>query len=1062
MGANGIYGLSGSGLDIESLVKVGMISKQNQYDKMQQNEIMNTWVKEEWATIYDKYKDYQNALSEFKMQSTMNAHKATSSDSSVVTATANGAAATMTHQVSVNQTATNAYLLTNNPDGGGITRNNTDAKTSDYLYDVIFADYNNHKDADGNYTVNGVKHHEDEVALTINVVDELDEKGDPVKTNKLSYTYKELFEEGKTLSDFAIAFSSAKKADTNLQANYDSANDSFSIYNNSTGKNQVIGLTAADTNASTLLNNLHLMSYDSDSGELSAIPTFTADTELPVTLETKTSVQRDTVSTTLKDVLGVTAKKNSDGNYDITDKDGKVIGTLQADQSNKTDVAFSLKVSNGTDTGTIDFTYEDLFDMDDIGNKKSLDGVASLTTLAEKISNATNSSGVNLGISASYDVDSDTFTMTNTGNVLGSAEIIGTTKSDGGSDSVADGVSQQLVSSLGMVNNAAAKAQQATGLANNSLADALGLKLTIAYDSYPAATCLYNVTLTNSAGETIASMSKVPTANIVDGSTINNATAISFDVGDSGQTVKLTYGELFNFSNLKNKGGTLYAQEISDPTRWDKISPSGTKTTTNPLVNTTTDVDTFTNKIDGISGSVHAEYDSSNQVMTIYNTNGTIAFSSANPAINTALGNLGLSDVTITSSKVSSGISRVNEKSTDDDTLAGVLGESSTTETLKFTVKNSLTGEAKEISVTTGDDLKTLAQKITDATGSTISASYDADTGKFKLMNTKGGVSITGGNDLSSKLLTNLGLEETKESQSLRIQAKGTNAEVTIDGKNYELDKNSKTVAGVTYTFTGKTDPGKKISVAVSQDTEKIAEKVAKFVDSYNELIDYLNDKRSEERYSDYKPLSSTQEDQMTEKQIEKWTEKAKSGLLHHDNTLSSMISQMREALSTPVDSVDGIYNSASSIGITTSNVKGHITLDVDKLNAALAAEPNCVYQIFANDQDTAYDKYGTTDKSVLNNMEKKSDYRNTGIANRLYNLMGDFKKRVEDYAGTSKETGDQSYLGKLITNLQTKMSTFRTQMNVYENLLYKRYDSMEAALQTLGVQMNYVSNYGN
>ena len=142
MGANGIYGLSGSGLDIESLVKVGMISKQNQYDKMQQNEIMNTWVKEEWATIYDKYKDYQNALSEFKMQSTMNAHKATSSDSSVVTATANGAAATMTHQVSVNQTATNAYLLTNNPDGGGITRNNTDAKTSDYLYDVIFADSN--------------------------------------------------------------------------------------------------------------------------------------------------------------------------------------------------------------------------------------------------------------------------------------------------------------------------------------------------------------------------------------------------------------------------------------------------------------------------------------------------------------------------------------------------------------------------------------------------------------------------------------------------------------------------------------------------------------------------------------------------------------------------------------------------------------------------------------------------------------------------------------------------------------------------------------------------------
>ena len=32
MGVNGIYGLSGSGLDVESLVKVGMMSKQSEYD----------------------------------------------------------------------------------------------------------------------------------------------------------------------------------------------------------------------------------------------------------------------------------------------------------------------------------------------------------------------------------------------------------------------------------------------------------------------------------------------------------------------------------------------------------------------------------------------------------------------------------------------------------------------------------------------------------------------------------------------------------------------------------------------------------------------------------------------------------------------------------------------------------------------------------------------------------------------------------------------------------------------------------------------------------------------
>ena len=52
MGVNGIYGLSGSGLDIESLVKMGMMNKQNQYDKMYQNQMWQTWMKEAYVDVY--------------------------------------------------------------------------------------------------------------------------------------------------------------------------------------------------------------------------------------------------------------------------------------------------------------------------------------------------------------------------------------------------------------------------------------------------------------------------------------------------------------------------------------------------------------------------------------------------------------------------------------------------------------------------------------------------------------------------------------------------------------------------------------------------------------------------------------------------------------------------------------------------------------------------------------------------------------------------------------------------------------------------------------------------
>jgi len=111
MGVNGIYGLSGSGLDVESMVKVGMMSKQNEYDKMQQTYTLNEWKKESYLDVYNKLQTYSTStLSTFKMSSSMNARNATSSNAAIL-ATATAAAPAMTHTITVNQTATNAYLV---------------------------------------------------------------------------------------------------------------------------------------------------------------------------------------------------------------------------------------------------------------------------------------------------------------------------------------------------------------------------------------------------------------------------------------------------------------------------------------------------------------------------------------------------------------------------------------------------------------------------------------------------------------------------------------------------------------------------------------------------------------------------------------------------------------------------------------------------------------------------------------------------------------------------------------------------------------------------------------
>ena len=588
MGANGIYGLSGSGLDIESLVKMGMMNKQNQYDKMYQTQLKQTWVKEAYNTVYTDVKAFKESMSTFKMQSNMSAMQATSSNNDVVSVTANGAAAAMNHKITVEQVASNAYLMTAN--GQKIDRANTSAANSAYLKDVLFeAGYTKSTGADGqtSYAVKNSAgkaetHKGSEVAISIEVQDS-NEKGSDGKpvTHKVEFTYDQIFGDNKTLNDLASAFSNSG---ANVQGGYDTVNDSFSLYNKTSGSANKIGLKANNETSAELLNKLHLASYNAQDNKLGS----------------------------------------------------------------------EVKFTNGT---------------------------------------------------------------------------------------------------------------------------------------------------------------------------------------------------------------------------------------------------------------------------------------------------------------------------------------------------------------------------MTEA-------------------------------------------------------AVGTNAKATIDGKTYESDTNKLNVANVIYNFNGvsaKNADGtyQASTISVSQDTDKIVDNVKKFVETYNTLIDSLNTKYREEKNTDYKPLTKKQEGEMTESQIDKWNEKAKSGLLYHDNNIYSIISDMRESLYTKVDAVDTVltdakgnkysYNSMSSIGITSSTNQGHITLDEEKLKKALTEDPDCVYQLFASDQDSTYVS-GSTNKNQADTYTSKSDYLNTGIANRLYNAMTTNISNLESYAGTSKETDDESYLGKLITNMNTKMTSFQTLMKSYERKLYEKYDAMEVALSKLGAQLSYIT----
>ena len=210
-------------------------------------------------------------------------------------------------------------------------------------------------------------------------------------------------------------------------------------------------------------------------------------------------------------------------------------------------------------------------------------------------------------------------------------------------------------------------------------------------------------------------------------------------------------------------------------------------------------------------------------------------------------------------------------------------------------------------------------------------------------------------------------------------------------------------------------------------------------------MLQSLQDKYNETKYSDYDVLTKTQEDGMTKEQIEKWNDKAKSGLLNRDKYIGDIISKMREALSTPVEGISGQYNSAFNIGIRTITDQGKIELDEEKLKKALTAEPNSVYEIFG--------KMGEYDSNT-----KTSDFSTSGVAQRLSDVFNNGMKSIKSHAGVSTEVDDNSELGNRIKDWQNKMSDFKTKMKAFEDMLYKKYDAMELALQKLAMTMNYVS----
>lgn len=277
----------------------------------------------------------------------------------------------------------------------------------------------------------------------------------------------------------------------------------------------------------------------------------------------------------------------------------------------------------------------------------------------------------------------------------------------------------------------------------------------------------------------------------------------------------------------------------------------------------------------------------------------------------------------------------------------------------------------------------------------------------------------------------------------------GQNARFSINGYETERTSNSFTINGITYNLTGVTN-GETVTITTETDTEKIFEEIMSFVEQYNELVEAINGALREERYRDYPPLTDEQKKEMTEKEIELWEEKARSGLLRNDSTLSSALSQMRLALFSPVlNEAAGVIRDLAQIGLVTTRDYmdgGKIVLDTASREMPngerMNGEERLRYYI-ENHGEELYHVF----------MGESEEYGEQGILRRIRATLDSAIDGITAKAGREGRTNHQFTLGRQLNSLEDRISNFERKLKQLEDRYWQQFTSLEKAMAKMNAQ---------
>ncbi len=339
-----------------------------------------------------------------------------------------------------------------------------------------------------------------------------------------------------------------------------------------------------------------------------------------------------------------------------------------------------------------------------------------------------------------------------------------------------------------------------------------------------------------------------------------------------------------------------------------------------------------------------------------------------------------------------------------------------------------------ELSVDATQTLDSFISEINNSSAN-VTAWYDYNTDKVYLRSKIGGaVSIsTAEADTSNptNVISTFGWDNA-------TQETGQNAEVevSLDGGNtwttYTRSTNqiSDVIPGTTLNlYAASSTP---VTLTISQDTSKAMKAVEDFVDSFNNIVNWIN------KQYDQAPPKNTQNTSGSA---------TKQGALYHNEMIETVLSRMKSMVYQLVPGLSK-YNSLPSVGITTGSVGsgwyqtmiGTLSLDKDKFKSALEDDPQQVYELFAN---TPTNPAGDPNAG-------------TGVVQQLDDTLysfTEFNGIIDQYAS------NQGYIGSRLLTLNSQIVQMARYLKQEQLNYIKQFTAMEEMMGGMAGESSFIAS---